>query len=123
MRQQRIIWFAIFSSTVIYLVMAYWMAPVPPRPFEQSVRNMVTLVMYGMAVAVFIAAMVVPSHKQSPPSQKMIMALAMFESCAIFGLLAAFMQHDWRLYVPTWIVALIGFMREFPSNEVSSPAA
>ena len=30
---------------------------------------------------------------------------------------AAFLQHDWRLYVPAWIASLIGFMREFPRDE------
>lgn len=120
----KIIWFAIAMSTVIYLVIAYTMAPVPPRPFAESVRTTLTLVLYGAAFAAFIAALVIPSLlTRSPARQKMIVALAIFEACAIFGLLAAFMQHDWRLYVPPWIAALIGFVREFPRDEVSSPVA
>ncbi len=124
MNNPKIVWFGIAFSTVIYLVIAYTMAPVPSRPFAESVRTTLTLSLYAAAFAVFIAALVLPSLlAQSPAHQKMIVALAMFEACAIFGLLAAFLQQDWRLYVPVWMAALIGFVREFPRDNVSSPAA
>ena len=122
MSQQRIIWFAIVFSTVIYAVIAYVMAPVPPRPFQESLRSAITLLMYAAAFIDFIAALLMPGRlPQNPPHKKMILAMAMFESCAILGLLAAFLQQDWRLYVPAWIAALIGFVREFPRDEVTSP--
>jgi hypothetical protein len=77
--------------------------------------------MYGAAFLSFIAAMLMAGRLPvNPPHRKMIVAMAMFEACAILGLVAAFMQHDWRLYVPTWIAALIGFVREFPRDEVTS---
>jgi F0F1-type ATP synthase membrane subunit c/vacuolar-type H+-ATPase subunit K len=119
MRQQKIIWFAIAFSTVIYLFMAYWIAPVPPRSFEESLRTTTTLAMYGVALAVFNAGLVMPSLTlaQSPPQSKMTVTLAIFEACAIFGLVAAFLQQDWRLYVPTWFVSLIGMVRAFPKDE------
>ncbi len=117
MPNPKIFWFAIAFSTVIYAVVAYVMAPVPPRPFAESVRATLTLAMYGAAFATFLAAMVIPGRlPQSQPLQKMIVALALFEACAIFGLLAAFMLKDWRLYIPAWIVAVIGFVREYPSS-------
>jgi hypothetical protein len=52
----------------------------------------------------------------------MIVAMAMFESCVIMGLIAAMLLKDWRLIIPTWIASLVGFMREFPRGEVSAPA-
>ena len=122
MRQQRIIWFAIVFSTVIYAVIAYTMAPVPPRPFEESLRTTFTILFYAVAFVSFIAAMLMPDRlPQSASRQKMIVAVAMFEACAVLGLVAAFVQQDWRLYVPTWIAALIGFVREFPRDEITSP--
>ncbi len=122
MSQQRIIWFAIVFSTVIYAVIAYVMAPVPARPFEESVRSTLTLALYAVAFMAFIAALLMPGRlPQSASRQKMIVAMAMFEACAILGLVAAFVQHDWRLYVPAWIAALIGFVREFPRDEITSP--
>ena len=122
MSQQRIIWFAIVFSTVLYAVIAYMMAPVPPRPFEESVRATLTLAMYAAAFMTFVAALLMPGRlPQSASRQKMILAMAMFEACAILGLVAAFLQHDWRLYVPAWIAALIGFVREYPRDEITSP--
>ena len=123
MSQQRIIWGAIVFSTVIYLFVAYSLAPVPVRPFQESVRTPITLAMYAAALAGFIAALVVPSMLQQPQRVKMIAALALFESCAVFGLMAAILHKDWRLYIPAWIAALIGFLREWPREDVSSPAA
>lgn len=124
MPNPKIFWFAIAGSTVIYLVIAYMVTPAPARPFAESVRTTMTLAMYAAAFAAFIAGLVIPSLlRQSPAHQKMIVALALFEGCATCGLVAAFVQQDWRLYVPAWIVALIGIVREFPRGDVSSPAA
>jgi hypothetical protein len=53
----------------------------------------------------------------------MITALAVFEACAIFGLLAAFMMKDWRLCLAPWALALLGFIREFPRGEIGSGRA
>ena len=122
MTQQRIIWFALVVSTVMYAVIAYTLAPVPPRPFEESVRSTFTLAMYAAAFIEFIAALLLPGRlPQLDSRQKMIVSMAMFESCAVFGLVAAFVQHDWRVYVPAWIAALIGFVREYPRDEITSP--
>ncbi len=122
MPNPKIFWFAMVFSTVIYAVMVYMIAPVPPRPFQESLRSTITLVLYGAAFLDFIAALLMPGRlPQNPPHKKMVLAMAMFESCAILGLVAAFMQQDWRLYVPTWIATLIGFVREFPRDEVTSP--
>lgn len=106
-------------STVIYMVIAYTLAPQPQRSFEESARNSVAL--YLLALAMFVAALVVPKRLvSSPPRLKMIVALSLFEACAIFGLVAAFLQQDWRLYVPAWIVALIGFVSVFPREETTT---
>jgi len=122
MNQQKIIWFAIVFSTVIYFGVAYTMAPVPALPFEESVRGTFPLVLYTVAFVIFVAALVIPGLQQSlPRRQKIIMAMAMFEACAIMGFMAAILQKDWRLFMPPWIAALIGFIREFPRDEVTSP--
>ena len=122
MNQQKIIWGALVFSTVIYVGIAYTLAPNPELPFSVAVTQTMVLVLYGAAFATFIAALVVPSLLVSaPPRQKMIVGMAMFEACSIMGLLAAMMLNDWRLIIPTWIASMVGFMREFPSGEVSAP--
>ena len=122
MNQQKIIWFAIVFSTVMYFGVAYMLAPAPALPFEQSVRTVFTMAMYASAFAVFLAALVIPGLMRPLPRQtKLVLAMALFEACATMGLMAALLQKDWRLFIPPWIAALIGFIREFPRDEVSSP--
>lgn len=123
MNQQKIIWGAIVFSSFIYVLLAYMTAPDPRQAFSDSVAATMTLALYGAAFACFLIAMVIPSlFVQSPQRMKMIVALAMFEACAIMGLGAAIIQHDWRLVLPAWVASLVGFMREFPRDEVSAPA-
>ena len=114
LRARRIIWFALAFSTLIYAFIAYTMGQ-PQRPFEESARQPITIACYVLAVVVFFLAPVV--SRRVPEPARMIIGLALSEACAIFGLLAAFIAHDWRLYIPAWIVALIGFTRYFPSVE------
>ena len=124
MNQEKVIWVAIAFSTFVYLGVAYTLAPTPALPFEESVRGTFALVFYAVAFAIFITALVVPGLNPSLPRRtKMILAMALFEACAIMGLMAAILQKDWRLFIPPWIAALIGFFREWPGGEVSSPAA
>lgn len=122
MSQQKIIWTAIVFSTFFYVVIAYSFGPNPTATFTESVSDTLTLAMYAAAFASFMAAMVIPALAvRSPARTKMIMALALFEACSVFGLLAAFLRHDWRLIVAPWIASLVGFMREWPGNDVQSP--
>ena len=123
MRQQKIIWVALVFSTFIYVGLAYTLAPEPELPFSDSVTQTMALALYGAAFATFIAALVVPSLLVSaPPQKRLVVAMAMFEACTLMGLVAAMMLKDWRLIVPTWIASLVGFMREYPTDEVSAPA-
>lgn len=124
MRQERILWGAIVFSTVIYAFIAWTIAPNPEKPFEASARDTTTIVLYAAAVMMFLAATIVPGMLRSANARlRLVMGLAMFEACAIFGLLPAMLQHDWRLYLPGWALALIGFVRIWPSSEVSAPAS
>src|ERR1700741_5310014 len=99
MQTSKILWFAIAFSTVIYVMVAYILAPVPVRPFAESLRDTVTLALYAAAFAAFVAGLVITSLlTRSPALQKMVVALALFEGCAICGFIAAFLSDDWRLY-------------------------
>ena len=115
MSRQRIIWFGIVMSTVIYLVLAVQMAPESGGDFDASASRSPAPILYALALGIFIVAwFVAPRFVRSGADVKMIVCLALFEACAIFGLLAAFLVRDWRLYLAPWALALIGFMREFP---------
>jgi len=123
-QQNRIIWFAIAFSTVLYAVIAYATSPSPRQPYDAAVKNPLVLVMYFAALSAFVAGNVVPAMlKHAPARTRMIMSLAIFESCAIFGLVSTFLLQDWRLYLAPWALAVIGFLRSWPSDDGSSGAA
>jgi len=119
-RAFQLIWVALFIATCIYSVVD-WIVIRPQirvHGFEAEIRSPLVLVLYGAAVATFLGALMI-----SPPRrrEKFIARLALFESCAIFGLVAAFVTNDWRLFFPTWVLALIGFLQTLPPSAEYTP--
>ena len=122
MKQEKLIWFAIVFSTFIYAVIVYTIAPNPQGTFGEAVqRNQLTLILYLIAFGTFIAANVVPKTLRGPARVKLIVALSLFEACVIYGLVAAFFERDWRLFIPTWILGLVGMWRVYPSDDAAVP--
>jgi uncharacterized membrane protein len=116
-QQRRILWLALFVSTVIYAVIAYTLPNAPTTSFDESVRRPMVLPLYVVALSVFVAGLVGFGRvKTANPQAGMILRLALFEACAIMGLIAAVIASDWRLYLPTWALAAIGFFKEWPSE-------
>ena len=71
-----------------------------------------------MALFDFVLGWILPGTLKGRTSQeRLVITMAIFESVAIFGLLAAFLTHDWRLYIGPWVLALVGFIRAFPRGE------
>ncbi len=122
MRVERIIWFAIFTSTLIYLLVAFLVAQRgAARSFEEAVRGSNVLVLYAVSLVAFLIGTFPPAQmRNQPPRVRMITKLAIFESCAVYGLVAAFMHSDWRLYLAPWALAIVGFLRTYPTTEPAS---
>ncbi len=122
MKQEKLIWVAIVFSTFLYAAIVYTLEPNPEGTFGEAVkRNQFTLILYVVAFANFVAATVLPKLMRSPARVKMIVSLSLYEAVVIFGLLAAMLDHDWRLFLPTWILGLIGMWRVYPSDDVPVP--
>ena len=119
MRQDKVLWFALVFSTVIYAGIAYALYPNPQGSFEDAAKQPTTLVFYGLAVSSFIFGLTLPGRLPGPFRKKMIISMGVFESCAICGLVLAFLAHDYRLFIPTWLIALLGMWKMYPTNEVS----
>jgi F0F1-type ATP synthase membrane subunit c/vacuolar-type H+-ATPase subunit K len=117
MNQKMVIWVAIVFSTVIYLVMALTLGG-EPDTFAEYARDKYVPVLYGLALVTFLFGwFVVPRVIKSSERLKMICAMAIFEASAIFGLIAAFLTKDWRMYLLPWALSLVGFFRERPRSE------
>lgn len=113
-------WGALAFSTVIYAMILIFLAKMPRRfeSFDAAFRSPFVIAVYIMAACSFLLGLVWPMFvKTAVPRVNMIIRLTFFEGCAIFGLMAAFVAGDWRLYVAPWAVALLGFALEFPTAE------
>ena len=116
MREQRIIWFAIFMSTVIYLVVIKSVSLDASGDFDAVASQGPVAMLYLIAMIVFLVTWFVAPRLMAGKDarQRMIVQLALFESCAVFGLVAAFLVRDWRIYLAPWALAIAGFIRVFP---------
>jgi len=116
MAQQRVVWFAIVMSTVIYMVLAYMLAPETRGAFEESAANWPVPIFYGAALVVFLFAWFAGRAlvRGRDAKTQMVVLLAIFEACAVMGFVGAFIARDWRIYLAPWLLALIGFVREMP---------
>ena len=118
MNKQRIIWLAIASSTILYAVAAYLVVGESETSLGNLLKQPIVIASYAAGVMMLFAAPVIAgSVGRKNRDAGLVVMLALYESIAIFGLLAAFLVHDWRVYPPAWAIAAIGFLRSYPSNE------
>ena len=120
LRQRRVIWFALLTSTIIYFAMIFMITRDRIHPsFDDALRSSpLILPLYVMALVIFLGAMFgLRAFRFGGNAQlAMVVKLALFEASAIFGLMAAFIAHDWRLFLAPWALALMGFLREWPTE-------
>lgn len=117
MSQRKILWFGIVMSTFIYAAVLYAMSKNWPEPgsFDAALRQPMPAALYLVALMTFAMAFVIPRFIRTSQTA-LVVRLALFDAVAIYGLMAAFLAQDWRLYIAPWVLALIGFMSRFPSD-------
>ena len=115
--RQRILWLALLASTFVYALVAWKVVGAPPVALQREVLRPFMLVVYAVALATYVAAFVVSgalARRGVLRQTTLLVKMAMLEAVTIFGLVAAFAGRDWRLFVPTWALALVGMLRSFP---------
>jgi hypothetical protein len=114
------IWLALVTATCVYGVIDYVVIGhlVHLQTFEQELRSAAVLVLYGAAAATFLAAFALKATRRR---RIFIARLALFESVAIYGLVASFLTNDWRLFLPTWALAMLGFVQTLPPSAEYTP--
>ena|ERR1043166_3750594 len=109
-RNLQIIYVALLMSTLIYGAVA-WVttrAIAPGKSLGDELHNPLTIAMYSAAAGTFLAAMIVRSRKA------LLVRWTMLDASCVFGVVAAFVLGDWRLYIAPWALALAGFIILFP---------
>lgn len=109
-RNLQIIYVALLMSTLIYgvVVWATTRAVAPGKSLSDELHQPITIAMYSAAAGTFLAAMIVRSRKV------LMVRWTMLDAGCIFGVIAAFVLGDWRLYIAPWTLALIGFISLYP---------
>lgn len=117
---RRVLWFAIAFSTVIYAGIIYFITHQQVQgSYEDSLKHPFVLPLYALGLVTFLITMFVMGRFKLGNAQAgMIVRMALYEAIAVFGLVAAFVTHDWRVYLAPWALALMGFVREWPSSDV-----
>lgn len=132
-RVQLVMWFALLMSIVIYLFLAWFtVAPKTTGSLEDALGNPVVLLLWGAAVLAFLGGFAIkgffaprePEFPQATVSTTprpavapwRIMQWAIFESAAIFGLIAAFISQVWTAVLPPVALAIAGFVMTFPGT-------
>ncbi len=121
----RVLWAALFTSTLIYLVVlelvevqagASWETLVYPLAFIAAATGGASLLlprfMYKQSQSGDSA-----SQKQSRYITTLILALALAESIAIFGLVLGFLGAPATVVVPFFAVAWVLMIIRFPTQE------
>jgi len=133
-RAIRIIWAALLASVLIYAFLIFMAVPkAPPAPFQAAFSNPIILILHVIGLMVFFMAFVMSSlllrRASTPPpppgtmiiSGRVRLALlvrwALMESAAIFGLVAAFLAQDPRLFLALGCLAVIGMLASYPSDD------
>ena len=141
-RTVRVIWFALLMSVVIYGVVA-WVAvgSVPDGSFEEALANPTVIGLYAAGLGAFVMSFIISSavHRRTamrgsapgpsasptgevltvPPRTRvaLIVRWSMIEMSALFGLVAAFLTRDPRVFLPMGLLAVAGMLLNYPSDE------
>ncbi len=115
----RVLWFALFSTTVVYALIDWFLLRdrTISQALERSLRSPLTIGLYTAAVLAYFGAFLLGGSiaRKGQEQPAFVAKLALLESVCILGLVAAFLAQDWRLYLPPWMLSVVGFARAWPS--------
>lgn len=121
-RLARMIYVAMLVSLFVYAIIGWLIlrTQTPLMPLMQAAQSPLALGLYGLGVVTFLLAAPVSARiaRASRPRVGFIVGLALLESIAIEGLALGFIQRDWRLMAPLWVLALIGFAQSYPTERI-----
>jgi hypothetical protein len=121
MKTLQVIWVALFMSIVMYAAIAFAIIPVGEgRVVAAITSNPIVLAVYAAAFMVVVGsflAFAALSRQVEKQQVAHIVRWAMIESAAIFGLVAAFIASDRRLFIPLGVLALAAMIVAFPREE------
>ncbi len=121
----RILWFALFGSTLIY-VYVLDVVPLKGEPTWQSISTFMMIVAVGSGAASLFAPrlLVKPASEAKAPNRTamnqyqsaLILALALAEAVAIYGMVLGFQGAPAGVVLPYFVAAWILMLIRFPTE-------
>jgi predicted permease len=119
--KRRVIWLGILVSTFIYGgVIVIVTKPYPQLPLSDVLQQPFVLTLYGIGLVTYVASFLVSAsmERRGKRDSAFIVRLVLLEAVTVYGLVAAFLVHDWRVFIPPFVLTFIGLARVFPSPTV-----
>ena len=122
MNPLRLIWGALVFSTFVYCFIVWTLFGNKPASgtIEQELHQPFILVLMILSLGIFAASFALASSMPTEPARRRaryILRWSIIESITIYGLIATFLTHDWRLFAIGWILSLIAFTMAFPQMQ------
>ena len=120
---QRAIWAALLIAVVVYCLIAFMLGQAnAAQPFAENFRDVFVEVMYAVAIVMFGVGFFIRARLREmgrPPRLYNIVGWALFESVTLYGLIPAFIHHDWRLVAGPAMLSVAAFVMTFPQVDGS----
>ena len=113
----KLIYFALIASTFIYAGIIWMLLGqrTPAGTIEQELRRPDILILMLLSPSMFGLSLFLGGETR----QRMIVRWAIVETSTIYGLIAAMLVSDWRLFAIGWGLSLLGFALAFPPDETA----
>ena len=113
----RLIYFALIASTFIYAGIVWMLLGrrAPSGTIEQELRQPLVLILMVLSLSMFGVA----RFFRGGTRQRIIARWAIVETSTIYGLIAAMLASDWRLFAAGWALSLLGFVLAFPPEQTA----
>ena len=105
---EKLVYFALILSTFIYCLVVWVVmhAQAPMGTLEQEFHQPIVFVLMLLSLSAFVVSLSL---------RNAITRWAFCESCCIYGIVAAFVAHDWRLFAMGWVLSLVAFVLARPA--------
>ncbi len=110
--KERILWFAILLSTLVYAVLAVVLSHGPTMPARALVTDPQDLAVTIVATVLFVTAFWAGSRFKD--ARGYFAMLALLESACVAGLVGALKSGDWRVFVVPFCLSMIGMIYAYP---------
>jgi hypothetical protein len=112
------LWMGLFSSTIIYILLAFFLIQPSMEIAPTENTNYLFLV---IGITSFLLAFILEKKIEGNEMTKFILGLAFNEVAAIMGLVAKIVNNQTTHAFILFAIAIVGFLVRFPKDSLTPP--